>query len=73
MDAMNEKSGGRRWKYSASYPITRAPAAVSDRVFVTTDEPALHAVESDTGSALWAAPNIAQFAAASRTRSVGVG
>jgi outer membrane protein assembly factor BamB len=70
--AMQEKTGLKRWKYSAGYPIIRAPAAVSNVVYVTTEQPALHAVSAETGSALWEAPNITQFAAASRTRVYGI-
>jgi len=66
--AVHESTGARRWKFAAGYPILRAPAAVGARVFVTTLKPALYAVDAATGDALWEAPNIAQFAAASHER-----
>ena len=48
------------------------PAAVGASVFVTSDEPALHCVDVASGNAHWIAPNVTQFAAASRTRVYGV-
>jgi outer membrane protein assembly factor BamB len=70
--AIDEASGAKRWKYATGYPIARAPAAVGNRVFVTSDEPALHCVDIASGNAHWIAPNVTQFATASRTRVYGV-
>jgi outer membrane protein assembly factor BamB len=70
--AMHELTGARRWKYAAGFPVTRAPAAVEDRVFVTSEEPVLHCIDASKGIALWEAPNVAQFAALSRERVYGV-
>jgi hypothetical protein len=41
-------------------------------VYVTTNEPAMHCVDATTGEALWVAPNITQFAAASHQRLYGI-
>lgn len=70
--AVDETTGAKRWKYATGYPILRAPAAVGDRVFVTSGEPALHCVSADTGAVAWEAEDVAQFSAASRTRVYGV-
>ena len=70
--AMHELTGARRWKYATGFPVMRAPAAVEDRVFVTSDEPALHCIDATKGTALWEAPNITQFAALSGERVYGV-
>jgi outer membrane protein assembly factor BamB len=70
--AMHELTGARRWKYGTGFPIIRAPAAVEDRVFVTSQEPALHCVDATKGVSLWEAPGIAQFAALSQERVYGV-
>jgi outer membrane protein assembly factor BamB len=70
--AIDETSGAKRWKYATGYPVVRAPAVIGDRVFITTDEPALHCVDAKSGVAVWEAPNVAQFAAASRHRVYGV-
>ena len=70
--AMHELTGARRWKYATGFPVMRAPAAVEDRVFVTSEEPALHCIDATKGTALWEAPNITQFAALSRERVYGV-
>jgi hypothetical protein len=68
----DEGRGRRLWKYATGYIITRAPAAVGDSIYVTTDEPALHSIDAAKGIAKWEAPNVAQFAAASRNRVYGV-
>ncbi len=70
--ALHEMTGARRWKYATGFPVTRAPAAVDERVFVTSQEPALHCIDATRGTALWEAPNITQFAAASRSRVYAV-
>jgi outer membrane protein assembly factor BamB len=70
--AMHEETGAQRWKYSTGFPIIRAPAGVGDRVFVTSGEPALHCINSTSGTGLWEAPNIVQFAAATKDRVYGV-
>jgi outer membrane protein assembly factor BamB len=70
--ALNEVNGARKWKYSTGYQVERAPAAVGDRVYVTTEEPAMHCVDAKTGMALWVAPKIIQFAAASDKRVYGI-
>ena len=70
--AMHELTGARRAKYATGFPLARAPAAVGERVFVTSDEPTLHCVDAVTATGLWEAPNVTQFAAASRKRVYGV-
>jgi outer membrane protein assembly factor BamB len=70
--AMNEMSGQQHWKYSCGFPVTRAPAGVGDRVFVTSGEPALHCINATNGVGLWEAPHVQQFAAASKDRVYGV-
>jgi len=70
--AVHELTGERRWKFAAGFFVTRAPAAVGERIFITSDEPALHCVDAKNGQGLWEAPNVTQFAAASRTRIYGV-
>jgi outer membrane protein assembly factor BamB len=70
--AMNESTGTRLWKYSTGFPIMRAPAAVGDRVFITSAEPALHCVDALTGNGVWEAPHVVQFAAISKDRVYGV-
>src|SRR4051794_25344371 len=70
--AMNELTGSRLWKYSAGFPIMRAPAAVGDRVFVTSSEPALHCVDATSGNGIWESPHVVQFAAISKDHVYGV-
>ncbi len=70
--AMHELTGDRHWKYATGFPIVRSPATVANRVFVTTDEPALHCVDAVTGNAFWHVPHVKQFSAASKTRVYGV-
>jgi outer membrane protein assembly factor BamB len=70
--ATHELTGLQRWKYSCGFPVTRAAAAVGDRVFVTSSEPALHCVNATSGSGIWEAPHIKQFAAVSKDRVYAV-
>jgi len=70
--AVDEQQGRLRWKFVTSFPTERAPAAVGDRVYVSTEEPMLHAIDADRGLGAWDAPGISQFAAASPTRVYGV-
>lgn len=70
--AIDERKGELRWKYVTGYPTERAPAVVADRVYVSTEEPMLHAIDADTGLGRWEAPDISQFAAAGPSRVYGV-
>ena len=70
--AMHELTGSQRWKYSCGFPVTRAPAGVGDRVFVTSAEPALHCINATTGVGIWEAPHVNQFAAVSKDRVYAV-
>jgi outer membrane protein assembly factor BamB len=70
--AMHESTGARHWKYATGFTVSRAPAAIGDRVFVTSAQPAMHCVDAKTGLGLWEAPSVAQFAATSRNRVYGV-
>jgi outer membrane protein assembly factor BamB len=70
--AMNELTGARRWKYATGFPVTRAAAPVGGRVFVTSEEPALHCVDATNGNMFWEAPHVSQFAAASKDRVYGI-
>jgi outer membrane protein assembly factor BamB len=66
--AMNELTGARQWRYATGFPITRAPAAIGDRVYIASEQPALHCIDAIKGDRLWEAPNVVQFAAASKNR-----
>lgn len=64
--SINELTGSHHWKYATGFPITRAAAAVGDRVYVTSGEPALHCIDANTGAGLWEAPHITQFASTTK-------
>jgi outer membrane protein assembly factor BamB len=70
--ALDETTAARRWKYATGFLVTRAPAAVEERVFVTSDEPVLHCIDAERGIGLWEARSVSQFAAVSRKRVYGV-
>jgi len=70
--AVHELTGARRWKYATGFTVMRAPAAIGERVFVTSEEPTLHCIDANRGIALWEAAKIWQFAAASQSRVYGV-
>ena len=66
--ALNENSGQQRWRYAAGFRVEHSPVVIGDTVFVATDEPALHAIEAETGLAKWVAGGVTQFVAASSSR-----
>jgi len=70
--SMNEMTGQRQWKYATGFPVLRAPAVVGNRVFVTSEEPMLHCVDAAKGTAIWEAPQISQFAAATEKHVYGI-
>jgi hypothetical protein len=70
--AVDEKSGAVRWRYLTGYPTDRTPAAVGDRVYVASQQPALHCLDATTGIAHWEAPGISQFAAAGKSHVYGI-
>ncbi len=70
--ALNERTGVLLWKFVTGYPSARSPAAVGPSVYVTSDRPALHCVDADTGALHWEADGVAQFAAAGKSRVYGV-
>jgi outer membrane protein assembly factor BamB len=70
--SIHEQTGDRHWKYATGFPIVRPPAVIGDRVYVTSEEPALHCVEAEHGTELWVAPHIEKFAAASAKRVYAV-
>jgi PQQ-like domain len=70
--AMQEMTGAREWKYASGFPVTRAVAPVGERVFATSEEPRLHCIDAKSGGAVWEAPHVSQFAAASKQRVYGV-
>jgi outer membrane protein assembly factor BamB len=61
--AVDEELGIVRWRYMTGFPTNRAPAVVGDRLYVTSDEPVLHAIDAKTGIGQWEARGISQFAA----------
>ena len=70
--AVDELKGVLEWRYTTGYPTGRAPAAVGERLFVSSEEPMLHCVDASTGSPKWRSPGISQFAAATKSRVYGV-
>ncbi|MEX2091551.1 MAG: PQQ-binding-like beta-propeller repeat protein, partial [Pirellulales bacterium] len=70
--AVNEQHGTLQWRYITGYPTSRAPAAVADRLFVTSEEPMLHCVDASTGLPQWASLGLAQFAAVTKSHVYGV-
>jgi outer membrane protein assembly factor BamB len=66
--AFHETTGAQLWKFACGDSILHPPAAIGARVFVTSSQPALFAIDGVHGLPLWSAPRIRQFAAASRDR-----
>lgn len=70
--AIDELGGKLVWRYTTGYPTSRSPAAVGERLFVSSEEPMLHCVDASTGAPQWRAPGILEFAAVSKSRVYGV-
>lgn len=70
--ALDEESGALRWRFMTGFPTERAPAAVGERLFITSDEPMLHCVDAKTGLPQWQVPGIEQFAAVTKNHVYGV-
>lgn len=70
--AVHEEDGTLEWRYTTGYPTSRAPAAVGERLFVSSEEPMLHCVDAGTGRFQWQAPGLAQFAAVTKSHVYGV-
>ena len=71
MFAVHELNGTLAWRYMTGYPTDRAPAAVGERLFVTSEEPMLHCVDASTGLLEWKSLGISQFAAVSKSHVYG--
>lgn len=72
MFAVDELTGALQWRYITGYPNSRAPAAVAERLFVTSEEPMLHCVDASTGIPQWRSPGLSQFAAVSQSHVYGI-
>jgi hypothetical protein len=70
--AVNEINGTLAWRYMTGYPTSRAPAAVAERLFVSSEEPMLHCVDATTGLPQWQTLGISQFAAVTKSHVYGV-
>jgi len=69
--AVDEHEGTLAWKLVTGYPTYRAPAAVGDRLFVSSEEPMLHCVDAHSGAHQWEVPGISQFATATKSHVYG--
>lgn len=69
--ALEELTGVERWRYSAGAPVVQAPQVLGDRVYFTTDSPALHAVNLQ-GRLLWETSGVSKFVAAGAKRVYGI-
>lgn len=71
--ALDENTGQQQWRYAAGFSVAHSPVVVGERLYVATDEPALHAINAETGLSDWVAPGVSQFVAASQKRVYGIG
>ncbi|OAB60067.1 dehydrogenase [Leptolyngbya valderiana BDU 20041] len=60
--ALDAATGEEVWRTTALTPLHAAPTAVDGRVFVTTDDNELLAVDADDGDILWTHRSIAETA-----------
>jgi outer membrane protein assembly factor BamB len=70
--AVNENTGTLVWRYLTGFSTDRAPAAVGDKLFVSSEEPMLHCVDASSGRGLWESLGISQFAAVTKSHVYGV-
>lgn len=70
--AIDEEEGILRWRFMTGFPTDRAPAAVGERLFLTSDEPMLHCINAETGLPEWEVPGIDQFAAVTKDYVYGM-
>jgi len=70
--AIDEEDGILRWRYMTGFPTERAPAAVGERLFLTSEEPRLHCINARTGLPEWEVAGIDQFAAVTKDYVYGV-
>jgi hypothetical protein len=60
---LHERTGSELWQFSTGYPIVKKSAVVGNMAYVASEQPALHAVDSQTGRLLWSAVGATQFVA----------
>lgn len=65
---IHEGSGGLLWRFSTGEPISQAPLATKDRVFVNCDDGGLFAIAPDSGQELWFQGKVARMVAATKDR-----
>jgi outer membrane protein assembly factor BamB len=70
--AIDPARGGQMWKYSTGFASYQPPAVIEGDVYVASVEPALHAVDTDSGDAKWHVRGISQFAAVTASRVYGI-
>jgi hypothetical protein len=46
-------TGAIKWRFTASYPITRRPAVTEDDVYISTDTGGLQRLDRETGKEIW--------------------
>jgi hypothetical protein len=72
VNAILEKNGNTLWRFSAGEPLSQPAVVVGERVYAATSLSGLYCIDVKTGSKIWYAPGIVQFAAASKNRVYGV-
>ncbi len=70
--AIDELTGLQKWRYSSGAEAEFPPAVVGDRVYFSTDEPALYCVTT-AGELQWIAPGVQQFVSAGTSHIFGAG
>jgi outer membrane protein assembly factor BamB len=69
---IDQSNGGEQWRYATGCPMVNRPSAIEDRVYVTTQEQMLHALEAATGVLLWKSADISRFVAQGKARIYGL-
>ncbi len=69
---LEKEFGGEHWRYYTGHPIAGKPVVVERLVYVASDEPALHAVDAETGQLKWVVRGVASFVAQGPKHTYGL-
>ncbi len=70
--SFHDSTGSEQWRYATGYAITSAPAVVGKKVFVASEHPSLHAIDTLTGQPLWHVEGVTQFVALGAKHTYGM-
>ncbi|NOZ40583.1 MAG: PQQ-binding-like beta-propeller repeat protein [Planctomycetes bacterium] len=70
--SFHESTGNEQWRFATGYAIASPPAVIGEKVFVASEGPSLHAIDTLTGQLLWRVDGVTQFVALGAKHTYGV-